>query len=130
VRDRAHHHQQVGLARREARQRGAEAVGVVGRGADGHELHAQQAVTNGYGKIENLRAQPTSSSLRVVSMGLKVRDGRDLQAVALVAPSSGSDLQPSAGMLGPFSARCGFPIGYIAPRLMFVKQRRESQLAP
>jgi len=27
---------------------------------------AQQAVTNGYGKIENLRAQPISSSLRVV----------------------------------------------------------------
>src|SRR5688572_18550778 len=26
---------------------------------------AQQAVTNGYGKSENLRAQPTSSSLRV-----------------------------------------------------------------
>ena len=31
VRDRADDHQQVGLARREARQRGAEAVGVVGR---------------------------------------------------------------------------------------------------
>jgi len=27
---------------------------------------AQHAVTNGYGKIENLRAQPISSSLRVV----------------------------------------------------------------
>ena len=39
MRDRADHHQQVGLARREARQRGAEAVGVVGRGADRHELH-------------------------------------------------------------------------------------------
>jgi hypothetical protein len=29
---------------------------------------AQQAVTKGYGKIENLRAQPTISSLRVVSI--------------------------------------------------------------
>ncbi len=39
VRDRADDHQQVGLPRREPRQRGAEAVGVVGAGADRHELH-------------------------------------------------------------------------------------------
>ena len=40
VSDRAHDHQEVGLARREARQRHAEAVGVEARACKRHELHA------------------------------------------------------------------------------------------
>ncbi len=39
VRERADDHQQIGLPRRKARQRGAEAVGVVRRRAHRHELH-------------------------------------------------------------------------------------------
>src|SRR5262249_25946326 len=40
VTDRADHHEQVGLAWREARQCGAEAVEVVARACGRHELHA------------------------------------------------------------------------------------------
>ncbi len=54
LRDRADHHEQVGLTGREAGQGGAEAVGVVGRGADGHELHGAAGGHERVGKQREL----------------------------------------------------------------------------
>ena len=58
VRERADDHQQVRLPWRKARQRGAEAVGVVGRGTYRHELHRAASGHERVGKQREL-ARPT-----------------------------------------------------------------------
>src|SRR5262245_13660568 len=66
VADRADHHQEIGLARREARQRRAEAVEVVARARGRHELHA---AARGHERVQEEAVLPPPVHDRVDGRG-------------------------------------------------------------